>query len=1046
MEGERMSITFISAGAGSGKTHTLTQKIREEILNNTPPENILATTFTIKAAAEIRERVHSQLLHEKNTVIANKANSVLIGTINSVCGTLLSRYALRAGMSPDLTVVDASGAAAILRQVVMSTVSEEHKITLDEIENRFDRQWKDKMTWNVAIAGIVDLMRSYQIDPSRLKKIGEDNASAMCAVLGPALADSDSSLVSVLEEAIKELDAIPAKNKTTKAFKNYHDLCLDASRDIGTFRDKWNYRVDLAKVNKTRGCEEPSDRIRSAAESWKSNPKLHADIKTYIELIFSAAADAGEAYRDYKARNGLIDFTDQEAVLCRLLDEEEVVSDLKERLDVLLVDEFQDISPIQLALFLKLSRIAGRTWWIGDIKQAIYGFRGADSSLIEAVIGSIEQSGNTIVTLPTSYRSVPALVALCNEVFTSVFAGIPRQQVELIPHRSPTGSTAFMHWALSGPKEQQWAQIANGMQALVASGYRVWDKGLRPVGWNDMAVLVRSNTDVEAVCSAFRKAGIPLKNPGKGLFTTPEAVLLTACLKRLSDRNDTLGSAEILSLTEGLSPEDWLAERLEWLKTHSEEEGTVWRTEGENRNELLAMLESLRPQVNYLGISALLDAVIMRGGIERRCMQWTASPDTARERLVNIQAFRDAVSGYERNNSTHAGLGSLVLWIKDQSALADPRPPSPVPGVWISTWHAAKGLEWPVCLCYLNEDEKKISACGTVRGISAVPVYLQNPLEGASLQFWPWPFGAKHEKDELSFNEGKGIQPIIDRSKMEDKRLLYVGLTRARDLLVLPLFMQKDRKTIKPPFVEIDAAASKLLFTPHPGLSSFTLGNGITVPYAYWDHTTLCAPADPNTGSTQIHNGIKWFKPESPKEFPPAILTPSAHESSGPAVQKAVGPCPVLPYGPVLKRDASLPVSESGTAYHNRFAFSVLNGDRIAADSADSDFASIKGCLALLRATWSGCLLHTELSVTAPLSDGTGQIIDARLDLLVETDSGFYIVDHKLTEKPVTDLADFAAKHRTQLSLYRQAIDSYGGKKVLGLYLNLPQEGLLVEI
>jgi len=1066
MEGERMSITFISAGAGSGKTHTLNKKIREAIEHDIPPEKIVATTFTVKAAAEIRERVHSEFLAEKNIANANKSNSVMIGTINSVCGTLLSRYALQAGLSPILTVLDAPQAAAILREVVMSTVSEENKLTLDDIEKRFDHQWKDNMTWNAAIAGIVDKMRSYQIDPSRLEKIGDENASAMCAVLGCPLGNNDSSLVSVLEEALKELDAIPAANKQTDVFKDYYELCLDASRDINTFRDKWNYRVDLAGKTCPTGCKVPWNRVHDAAGSWRTNDKFHQDIHTYIRLVFSSAAEVCGQYQNYKKRNGWIDFTDQEVILYRLLDREDVVSHLKESLSLLLVDEFQDISPIQLALFFKLSLYAENTYWIGDIKQAIYGFRGSDSSLVEAVIDNLEKSGNKIETLPDSYRSVPALVELCNEAFTAIFDGvILKNRVVLNPTRKATGSTAFMHWELSGPKKTQWDQIAAGFKTLVAQGYKVSEKKtnkdavdiVRPVGWNDIAVLVRLNTDVEELCTAFRNAGIPLKISGKGLFTTPEAVLLTACLKRLSDIHDTLASTEILSLTQGLSPQDWLVERLEWLKDNDEFDGKVWRADGDNRNELLAILESIRPRVDYLGITALLDMVIMRGEIEKICIGWTSSADTARERLVNIQAFREAVSKYERSNTVRAGLGNLVLWIQEQTEGADSRPPSPVPGVWISTWHGAKGLEWPVCLCYMSQGEKEYSVCNTVRGISAEPVNIDNLLEGASLHFWPWPFGAKHEIKELSFSSGKGMAPIINRKKMEENRLFYVGLTRARDLLILPLFLQKDLVKVKPPSVEFAESASNLLFTPHPGINAITLANGTSVPYEYWRLAPSVATGVLKDDDTQKGKSLHWFKKGERKDFLPAILTPSAHESS--AKGSTAKPClgNSMSYGPALERVSKIPIDLMGTAYHDSFAFLIMNADHAASMSslagrfgdpaiAANVHSSIKGCLALLRSIWPDCLFHTELSVSVPVQDGSGQIIVARLDLLVETDAGFYIVDHKLTADSIIDMNEFAGKYQNQLSLYRQAIDAFGGKKVFGAFLNLPQEGRVVEV
>ena len=114
-----------------------------------------------------------------------------------------------------------------------------------------------------------------------------------------------------------------------------------------------------------------------------AHPDLHADLQAYILGVYRTAAEALGGYGRYKATNGLVDFIDQEREALRLLDRPEVGERLRETLSRVFVDEFQDTSPVQLALFLKVSQIAERSFWVGDPKQAIYGFRGTDPALIE---------------------------------------------------------------------------------------------------------------------------------------------------------------------------------------------------------------------------------------------------------------------------------------------------------------------------------------------------------------------------------------------------------------------------------------------------------------------------------------------------------------------------------------------------------------------------------------------------------------------------------------------------------------------------------------
>ena len=142
--------------------------------------------------------------------------------------------------------------------------------------------------------------------------------------------------------------------------------------------------------------------------------------------------DALQEYEQYKKRRGLIDYTDMETLILRLLDHPEVREVLSEELDLLMVDEFQDTSPIQLEIFLKLSRMAAHSVWVGDPKQSIYGFRGADPQLMQAII---EQSGGVRPEdiQRHSWRSRQDLVWAANALFTKAFPELPPDQVALDP-------------------------------------------------------------------------------------------------------------------------------------------------------------------------------------------------------------------------------------------------------------------------------------------------------------------------------------------------------------------------------------------------------------------------------------------------------------------------------------------------------------------------------------------------------------------------------------------------------------------------------------
>ena len=141
-----------------------------------------------------------------------------------------------------------------------------------------------------------------------------------------------------------------------------------------------------------------------------------------LGACYETAETALALYADYKRKTGLIDFTDQETMLLDLLESnEDIRAELAQRLHTLFVDEFQDTSPLQLALFLRLGGLAKRAVWVGDPKQAIYGFRGTDPALMDAVLRSLGDKRVPANILSTSRRSRPDLVHLVNAHFCSGF-------------------------------------------------------------------------------------------------------------------------------------------------------------------------------------------------------------------------------------------------------------------------------------------------------------------------------------------------------------------------------------------------------------------------------------------------------------------------------------------------------------------------------------------------------------------------------------------------------------------------------------------------
>ena len=227
---------------------------------------------------------------------------------------------------------------------------------------------------------------------------------------------------------------------------------------------------------KSKAFAEP---IADIASEYAQHAALHTDIRFFAEQAFKIAADSLTTYQQMKSQKGLIDFVDQEQRLYQLLDHPSVQDTVREELQLLMVDEFQDTSPIQLALFLKLSQLAAQVIWVGDIKQSIYGFRGSDPTLMTAVVQRVLADGNEPEILEQSWRSTPELVGYINNVFTPAFADtLAAGQVALRSTRaSVSAQPAVELWCLLGSKKSERAQaLASGLRAMMTQGRTVIDK------------------------------------------------------------------------------------------------------------------------------------------------------------------------------------------------------------------------------------------------------------------------------------------------------------------------------------------------------------------------------------------------------------------------------------------------------------------------------------------------------------------------------------------------------------------------------------------
>ncbi|WP_456276578.1 UvrD-helicase domain-containing protein [Bacillus sp. AK128] len=779
-------LIMLSAGAGAGKTYRLSKEILNSIQNGVPPENIVATTFTTKAADELIERVRLMLLEAGDRTSAARILDGYVGTMNSVFGRLLREFALEMGLSPVQKVIAESDAKALFQSIAA------------EVTDQFYRDYRQVFIrlgledWRDQVLRIIEIARQNGMNSNDVQACAQYSWNRMSDWLPEPLPnpdECDQALKSALQVANSDLPGEDTTKDTAKAVVDIKDVLKEWDQNGSITWQSWAKLSKLKTGAKSRDTASP---IHAAAAVHDRHPRLHEDMKHAMFALFHCAAEAMETYRVEKSKRGFIDFTDQEVLALHLLKDANNAEMLKDRISNVFVDEFQDSSPLQIALNMQLREIAEKATWVGDVKQAIYGFRGTDPELMQTAMTSIPDM--EIEVLDASYRSRESLVQLVNAMFVPVFEarGMSAERIALDPKREdmPEQEIAVETWSYPNSKNQKSdaAHIAVGVQKVLhqKEDYVIVDKisrQPRTLKAGDIAILCRSNDECVRIAEALSKLGISATVGESGLLATPEVVFAIAAFRYLVDPNDTLALAELIHF----SSEAWGEGR--WLSDWLDAE----KREGILASEpLIQELDKAREKIVQMSPSEVVDLALVTAKVDEVSVKWGQGD----QRLANLDALRKIVARFEEmsaTNGTTATTTGFLLFLssverdKELNLVAESTDDQ---AVRVLTYHKAKGLEWPFVILHSLEKSsirKKQPVFDQVTAVSTTDFDVMDPLHGRRLYYWPWPYGGQSSNVSLNayVEESPELRQRMQQLVDENQRLMYVGMTRARDYLVL---------------------------------------------------------------------------------------------------------------------------------------------------------------------------------------------------------------------------------------------------------------------
>ncbi len=813
---------FVEAGAGTGKTSSLVERIVALVLDGTEIERIVAITFTEKAAAELRDRVR-QALEDVPTVdpaeqaLAAAALDALdrsqVSTIHAFCQSLIRSYAPECGVDPGFEVQD-----EVLAERRFEDQWRAYLEDLGEDPNAV-RAVDRALDLGLLTSDIRSLAHELWLRPEVAVLLEEHPLTAPPTVwpdlealsahlreaCPPRVPDDDPLRARIrhVEDVLQSLRERPDEREMLLAA---HSGDFDRSFNIGQAPNWGGAAGKAAAVAAANGV---CDELRNLLADLRSEV-----LQGILRLALRFALEDAAA----RAREGKLLFADLILRARELLHDPSVRDELRARYATLLIDEFQDTDPLQIEIARAFATDPatgrldpGRLFLVGDPKQSIYRFRHADMASYSRVRGVVGADDGLLLSLALSRRSAPAVVDFVNATFGRLIGpgGDPRVQpayVDIHAHRDDRPAGLAVGWFgehLDEParhiREEEARLLAVHCRAVVDHRWQVSERdgAHRLASFRDIAVLMPTRAALPALERSFSEAGIPYRvESGSLVLATQEIRDLLNCLTAIDDPADEVAVVGALRSPAFACSDVEIARFRRDGGSFSYLSPAVERQEGRVADALRA-LRRFHDERHAASLASLVERFVAERGLFEVGLLDTGSRDGFRRARYVIEQARAFEAGGP------SSLRSLIAWLERRASSAvlereGAGLDDDEDAVRVMTVHAAKGLEFPVVF---------------VVGLGVQPAN-QKPVLTVD---WM--------TDRVAIRLGAksrgvfSLGPVADLDQLqtayesaERDRVLYVAATRARDHLVLSLFHKNDSHAKR----LVDVAGVKDLSPPLP--------------------------------------------------------------------------------------------------------------------------------------------------------------------------------------------------------------------------------------
>jgi ATP-dependent helicase/nuclease subunit A len=819
----------VTAGPGSGKTTVLVERyihiLREQSLSI---DQIVAITFTNRAANEMHERLRSEL--NQMLRIANEEerrrwlnykrtlDGAVITTIHGFCARMLREFPIEARVDPQFLLLDEHRAAMMLELIVEEVLSEFISNGHVEISRLTLGVGRSRLA--AALAQLYREARGQGLSledlalaTARVHATEEDHARAleeldhiMTEFLGvrrttKAAMTNQAEVLAAWTEAQKLLKQIPG-----------HENLADYCRFVENFRaHRPQARPPVADHVKAL------DSLIWGKELQGRIPQVCLDLfaRQYALEMVNLLLRVDQRLNEEKQKISALDFDDLELRTLDLLERPEVIARTSERYRFFLVDEFQDTNAVQRILLERLALAKGRrpanVFIVGDRKQSIYGFRGADVDVFREMTATLLAAGGEERPLQLNFRSQPPLIAFFNYLFARLFQvplDVPASEYKNLdqlgyvkheksePKRELRDEGPLVEFLVTtkpsledDPRAEQDSRVLDAQQ--LARRILALTQGPNAVKYGDIALLFRAMTQVSIYESVFRRANIPYQTVlGRGFYEREEITDLIQLLRFLDNKTDEIALAAVLrSPLCGLSDNALLAlrsapllsevdapmrahsatRRLYAALRHHAEIAFISDEEHELLERAAKLIGELVDRRHHYPIQDLLRFAVH----ESEYMTVVAANFDGAQRLANVERLFTLAARFE-SSGTHL-IRDFVRYVEEFEAIGSRESEGQIDqaadAVRLMTIHQAKGLEFPVVII---PDLQRLSRVATDNW------FLLDRHNGLTLKV---PDGRGNLVAGCTFTSFE--QRHAWREQFESMRLLYVAASRAEDRLIL---------------------------------------------------------------------------------------------------------------------------------------------------------------------------------------------------------------------------------------------------------------------